>query len=534
MTDDSVSGLLRKWVKENPTVKGLYAVVANPGPSSQVGPTTDGLLQMHATRAEAEKELEMVKRELLDFEDIQADIRSSIRGWLEEEVKDITEPILVDMVGRWLMDQIKDNEYSNMAGDQSVEDGKAEMAERLLTQMNDPVISYDLDAIKKWLEENASPQKGYIANATDDLTDLQYGSMQGAQELLSEIKEWEIAEMAKARKAGYTFNGLDSDEIVQGRQDVASRLLNQIDNLTIDEIKDWLKGENIDWKTDFEYGGVEGAESLLYRIEDWEKEITGDYAIGNFLNRKEAVIENDSRVEGLLLPDGQVIEISKPSNKGNLLDADSYMKPPTKAMLDEQPFTNPAIQIGSKSTIKWGHKLNRNEVFGNRRTPFPEIMMSNEHSFIPTKNNRKNPVKFNSKSTFQFSRNYKIDSGTGKKMNVRYVSRKAGDGLVIWKDKKFARKAAKEARKKGYLIRTVPVSGGFVNLAARRQHHPEWHPRYSEANKEFLESRGIPMFKKRGMVRKKGVWGGLEQDKRPPELNKARFPKQMRSYWHKR
>ena len=442
MTDDSVRVLLRKWVKNNPTAKGLYAIVVNPGPSSEVGPTTDGLLQMHATLEEANKELEMVKKEVIEY----GDFTSSMIDWLNDEIN------------------------NNMTVEERLDAGRVVAEDAVIRERVDEIVEGRTDMAKRLL----SAYRNNVFTLNPDM----------------------------------------------GLGDVRNRTVPE-------KIKSWLEDEVIDdWQTDFEYGGVEAAESLLSKIEEWEKELTDEYAIGNFLNRENAVIENDSRVEGLLLPDGQVIEISIPSNKGNLLDSDAYMKPPTKAMLDEQPFTNPAIQIGSKSTIKWDHKLNRDEVFGNRRTPFPEIMISNEHSFIPTKNNRKNPLKFNSKTTFQFSRNYKIDTGTGKKMNVRYVSRKAGEGLVIWKDKKFARKAAKEARKRGYLIRTIPVSGGFVNLAARRQHWPEYHPRYSEANRDYLESKGIEMFKR--------IRDGSIKGRKTDEINKRRFPSNLKSYWYRK
>tara|TARA_Y100001972_G_scaffold42156_3_gene52017 strand:+ start:5044 stop:6636 length:1593 start_codon:yes stop_codon:yes gene_type:complete len=109
------------------------------------------------------------------------------------------------------------------------------------------------------------------------------------------------------------------------------------------------------------------------------------------------------------------------------------------------------------------------------------------------KNNR--AVIFNPNSTFQFARTF----GNKKGQKIRYVSRKAGDGLVIWREQGFARLAAENARKKGYLIRTVPVAGGYVNLMAKRKHYykgQEWFDEiqhgYTEENRKYLEKRGIP------------------------------------------
>lgn len=109
------------------------------------------------------------------------------------------------------------------------------------------------------------------------------------------------------------------------------------------------------------------------------------------------------------------------------------------------------------------------------------------------KNNR--AVIFNPNSTFQFARTF----GNKKGQKIRYVSRKAGDGLVLWREQGFARLAAENARKKGYLIRTVPVAGGYVNLMAKRKHYfkgQEWFDEiqhgYTEENRKYLEERGIP------------------------------------------
>lgn len=143
-------------------------------------------------------------------------------------------------------------------------------------------------------------------------------------------------------------------------------------------------------------------------------------------------------------------------------------------------------KVGPEMT--WTAKINTIDAFGGK-----EMMelSSDTFRYIP-KNTRDNPVKFNPKTTFQFSRTYLIDVGTKKKQRVTYKSRKAGDGLVIWKKKDVAKKAASVARSKGYLMRTVPVADGWVNLAAKRKSYPDWHPLYSEHNKNLMASGKLP------------------------------------------
>ena len=147
--------------------------------------------------------------------------------------------------------------------------------------------------------------------------------------------------------------------------------------------------------------------------------------------------------------------------------------------------------------LKWSARINSIDAFGgpagNRLGVGIEaaVLSSNSSRYIP-KNTRDNPVKFNAKSTFQFSRSYLIDVGTKKKQRVTYKSRKAGDGLVIWKNKDVAKKAATVARSKGYLMRTVPVADGWVNLAAKRKNYPDWHPLYSKTNKNLIASGKLP------------------------------------------
>jgi hypothetical protein len=66
-----------------------------------------------------------------------------------------------------------------------------------------------------------------------------------------------------------------------------------------------------------------------------------------------------------------------------------------------------------------------------------------------------------SKSGFTFARTYKDKNGRRR----RYVSRNAGNGLIIWNDPTVARKIAKVGRSNGWLVRTIPVKGGYVNIA---------------------------------------------------------------------
>ena len=74
--------------------------------------------------------------------------------------------------------------------------------------------------------------------------------------------------------------------------------------------------------------------------------------------------------------------------------------------------------------------------------------------------NKKASTSF-SKSGFAFSRTYKDKNGRKR----RYVSRNAGNGLIIWNDPTVARKIAKVGRSNGWLVRTIPVKGGYVNIA---------------------------------------------------------------------
>lgn len=74
--------------------------------------------------------------------------------------------------------------------------------------------------------------------------------------------------------------------------------------------------------------------------------------------------------------------------------------------------------------------------------------------------NKKASTSF-SKSGFAFSRTYKDKHGRSR----RYVSRNAGNGLIIWNDPTVARKIAKVGRSNGWLVRTIPVKGGYVNIA---------------------------------------------------------------------
>ena len=127
-----------------------------------------------------------------------------------------------------------------------------------------------------------------------------------------------------------------------------------------------------------------------------------------------------------------------------------------------------------------------------------------------------------SKSQFQFARSY----GTGKS-KIRYVSRKAGDGLVIWNDKRAAKSAAAAAREDGYLIRTVPVASGFVNLAARRKHYPNWNPNWSQSNEDIMKAAGIPKYKSPQTNEMKRL--NIE-----PDVTRSMHPSSIREYWRRK
>lgn len=69
-------------------------------------------------------------------------------------------------------------------------------------------------------------------------------------------------------------------------------------------------------------------------------------------------------------------------------------------------------------------------------------------------------IRFSDK-TFKFSRSYKDSKGR----TIKYESKPAGKGLVVWKNKEYAKTTARRARELGWLVRTVPVGNGWVNIA---------------------------------------------------------------------
>ena len=81
--------------------------------------------------------------------------------------------------------------------------------------------------------------------------------------------------------------------------------------------------------------------------------------------------------------------------------------------------------------------------------------------YDPVKDINKKATTSFSKSGFAFARTYKDKHGRSR----RYVSRNAGNGLIIWNDPEVARKIAKVGRSNGWLVRTIPVKGGYVNIA---------------------------------------------------------------------
>ena len=148
---------------------------------------------------------------------------------------------------------------------------------------------------------------------------------------------------------------------------------------------------------------------------------------------------------------------------------------------------NKSNRVGPE--LSWTSQLYSQDAFGPKSKNL--VLTSNERVYVG-KNTKDNPVKFNPKNTFQFTRTYLIDVGTKKKQRITYKSRKAGDGLVVWKEQNVAKKAASAARSKGYLMRTVPVATGWVNLAAKRKNYPEWHPLYSKHNRNLIANGKLP------------------------------------------
>lgn len=123
-------------------------------------------------------------------------------NYYEDDLKaiweDVNQTSIIPRIEEWLAVEIKDNEYSGLAGDQSVEDGRAEMAERLqdvITRgfMKDRVQRSDenkLDYIKKWLKTEIQDYETSYGDG-DSATDIEYGSKEAAEGLLSQIQKWE-------------------------------------------------------------------------------------------------------------------------------------------------------------------------------------------------------------------------------------------------------------------------------------------------------------------------------------------------------
>jgi hypothetical protein len=206
-----------------------------------------------------------------------------------------------------------------------------------------------------------------------------------------------------------------------------------------------------------------------------------------------AYVGPESQTEEQILESGQ-IHSKKTTAMIEAVKEAGVSQPIVKLNSDDLFYNLGYLDVDKKSKkvgpeLQWTAKIHSQEAFG-ARTPSAELT-SNSTIYVP-KNTRANPVKFNAKTTFQFSRSYLIDVGTKKKQRITYKSRKAGDGLVVWKDKEVAKKAANAARSRGYLMRTVPVSSGWVNLAAKRKNYPKWHPLYSDHNKKLLATGNIP------------------------------------------
>jgi len=124
-----------------------------------------------------------------------------------------------------------------------------------------------------------------------------------------------------------------------------------------------------------------------------------------------------------------------------------------------------------------------------------------------------------SKKMPQFKRTYKNADGK----SVTFASRKAGDGLVIWNNKSSARKIADIGRSRGWLMRTVPVAGGWVNLAAPRTHYQPFDSRYNDENRQILETFGV------AQSRSGGYRFGTVPDGFVDELSKTKSPRSLNS-----
>jgi len=519
------------------------------------GPSTDGLIPLFSTKSEAEKELKNIQNEMADFRKTSARYDVSNVEWAD--FADLTKNIVKlykgdgksapfeKMTRKQLLDFVLANKitYGNkgpMANKpilQNTSKNKKWLLDRMLTWEKNQDVNKISEFETRW---NKLTFDDYSLPNPENVKELELISKDRA-EFQARLTRYGKVKPEFSKFKDLSANAKKRARRLSGRyEELNDPSYNSSKHYEIDsELEGWRFTKN---------GGIvysEGNLDSMIEVNGLDPALaTGDWKGKEFPEfsenweviriRNVSVLEADSRIEGFLLPDGKVLEIENPTNDGNLLTEKAYFREPTRAELDEQPFFNPAYRDKTKAgksvgpTFKWSHLLYRNDVFGNKARQLPELLISNQHSFIDK--NRKNPTKFNSTSTFQFARNYKIETGTGKKMSVRYVSRKAGEGLVIWKDKKIARKAAKEARKKGYLIRTVQVSGGFVNLAARRQHWPSYHPKYSEENREYLESKGIPMFKTKVKV----GYGGSKGSVIDGTINKSKFPKKMNMYWRKK
>jgi hypothetical protein len=115
--------------------------------------------------------------------------------YYEDDLKAIWEDVNktnIERIEGWLADEIKDNEYSGMVGDQSVEDGRAEMAERLQDMMGQGFTG-SWTRIKRWLKtEIEDNEKSLVSGKNLQQTDFEYGALEAAKGLLSQIQKWEM------------------------------------------------------------------------------------------------------------------------------------------------------------------------------------------------------------------------------------------------------------------------------------------------------------------------------------------------------
>lgn len=146
----------------------------------------------------------------------------------------------IERIEEWLKAEIKDNEYSGMAGDQSVEDGRAELAERVLDQINrkflkdrvqrsdENKLMFITNMLKTEIEDN---KKSLMKNAeTFTQTDFQYGINEAARELLEEIGRMRMREDFIDEAINDEYQSLSEGMMSSSMPELERELKEQLDN----------------------------------------------------------------------------------------------------------------------------------------------------------------------------------------------------------------------------------------------------------------------------------------------------------------